>query len=62
MEKQKPEVFAKRMGFYENLIVKPKENKQEKAVYVCDKIGNVKKIINKKYMIPSQFPNITKMN
>lgn len=50
-------------GFYETLIIKKKDiPKKQISSKVCDKIGNVKKLINKKYMIPSQFPNITKVN
>lgn len=49
-------------GFYQTLIIKKEAPETKKNSKVCDKIGNVKKLINKKYMIPSQFPNITKIN
>jgi hypothetical protein len=49
-------------GFYQTLIVKKQREEKKIPSKICDKIGNVKKLINKKYMIPSQFPNITKMN
>jgi len=51
-------------GFYETLKIKPqtKKKKISENPDICKKIGNIKKLINKKYMIPSQFPNITKIN
>jgi hypothetical protein len=49
-------------GFYETLKIKPQTRKRKvfQNPDVCKKIGNVKKLIGKKYMVPSQFPNITK--
>lgn len=49
-------------GFYETLVInKPIDTKQKsnKDNELCKKIPNVKSLIKRKYMIPSQFPNIT---
>jgi hypothetical protein len=52
-------------GFYETLVInKPPDNKQQsnKDNEVCKKITNVNSLIKRKYMIPSQFPNITQQH
>jgi hypothetical protein len=49
-------------GFYETLVVKKQKNVQQpikKDPEICKKIGNIRDLAKKKYMIPSQFPNIT---
>ena len=53
-------------GFYETLIIKNqpkiKEPISNKDNEVCKKVANVNSLMKKKYMIPSQFPNITQGN
>lgn len=55
--------ISKETGFYETLVIKKKPiNKEQppnKTNEVCKKVGNVNSLMKKKYMIPSQFPNIT---
>lgn len=49
-------------GFYETLVMKKKSNIQQsikKDAEICKKMGTINGLIKKKYMIPSQFPNIT---
>lgn len=61
-QKQKSEPYIQKNGFYDTLIIKKEKPEIKKSLQICNKIGNVKKLINKKYMIPSQFPNITKVD
>ena len=52
-------------GFYETLVAKKQTNIQKpirKDAEICKKMGNVKELTKKKYMIPSEFPNITQVH
>lgn len=48
-------------GFYETLKFKQNLNIEQtkRNTEICKKIGNINDLIKKRYMIPSQFPNIT---
>lgn len=50
-------------GFYETLKTKPTvEQPTIKNGEICNKMGNISELTKKKYMIPSQFPNITQVH
>lgn len=57
--------IADKQGFYETLVVKKQTNAQQpikKDADICKKMGNIRDLTKKKYMIPSQFPNITQVS
>lgn len=52
-------------GFYETLIMKKKDDPKQPTKYnsqTCKKMGIINNLMKKKYMIPSQFPNITQVH
>lgn len=61
----KKQKVSSETGFYETLVInkKPLDKQQDKSNKdneICKKIGNVNVLTKTKYMIPSQFPNITR--
>lgn len=61
---KKTKTNAKETGFYETLVgktktkTKPSPSPKQDGEF-CNKIENISDLLDKKYMIPSQFPNIT---
>lgn len=60
--KNKKTTTSRQNGFFETLIVKSKPKTVEtvkQSAEICNKMNNTSDLMKKKYMIPSQFPNIT---
>ncbi len=55
-----PKPISKDTGFYETLVIKKKQPQPtKKDAEICKKMGFIDDLSKKRYMIPSQFPNIT---